>query len=58
MTDKIRISNMIRQTASDTNDFYAKVAEHIDQLEETIEVLKNKLDEQNKLLNAEVDDLK
>ena len=58
MTAKISISNMIRQTASDTNDFYAKVADHIEQLEETIEILKNKLEEQNKLLKSEVDDLK
>jgi len=58
MTNELSISNMIRQTAFDTADFYAKVADHIEQLEETIEVLKHKIDEQNKLLNAEVDDLK
>lgn len=54
----MKLSNMIRQTASDTADFYTKVAAHIEHLESTIESLESKIVEQAKLLNADVDDHK
>lgn len=54
----MKLSNMIRQTASDTADFYTKVAEHIEYLETTIASLESKIVEQAKLLNADVDDHK
>lgn len=58
MTTQMSISNMIRHTATDTADFYSKVADHIDHLEKTISNLEQKLNEFKTLDLRDIDDHK
>lgn len=53
-----KVSDMIRVTIDSTNDFFTKIAEHIDKLENTIIALQEKLSQYEDLTEQEVDDHK
>lgn len=40
---KISVSNMVRLTSENSSKFWAEIADHIDQLEETIVRLNNRI---------------
>ena len=57
MTQKI-ISDMIRETVGNTSEFFNKIAEHIEHLENTISQLQEKIAEYENLSDEEIDDHK
>lgn len=58
MTEQLTISNMIRSNADDTVIFYTRIANHIEELESTIKILRDRIVEQDKIINADIDDFK
>lgn len=43
--NKVRVSDMLRTTAANTNNLLLQIADHIDKLEEQILVLGNRINE-------------
>lgn len=59
MTDElIKTSDMVRETAKNSASFYTQVADHIEQLENTIIALETRIQETDALLKREQDDNK
>ena len=60
MTQEIpqKVSDMLRMTADNSINFYQQVADHIDKLENTIQLLNEKLAQYEELDEQEVDDHK
>jgi conjugal transfer/entry exclusion protein len=57
MTQKT-ISDMIRETVGNTSEFFNKIAEHIEHLENTISQLQEKITQYENLTEEEIDDHK
>ena len=53
-----KVSDMIKITLEQTNNFYIEIANHIDKLEKTIEDLQDKLSKYEDLTDDEIDDHK
>ena len=52
------ISEMLRITAKNTDDFYHQIADHIDYLENAVLILQEKLAQYEELTEQEIDDHK